>query len=684
MRIAVHLFSFFLLIFLFIIGIIPPIKPFIIYICIFLISLLTIYYLLLAIVRILLVLIKNLYQIVVSQKSDNNFINLTSLGAVSFFYVATGNSFIYTFFNFTVNFINELINKLSDGGNSLNNYCDLNSLNRLSIREIIEYGYSAIDSYFPLIYIDYLSNFFNSDCFNNLFLEVIYIWHSTFIESYNVAEIYNLPFLDIVSFTFFWLIITRLLEFLFTNKFYFEKIIEFSKNSDFLKEPTRTNTISNIIFFMILGTGLYLSIATIAAIPTLQDTSQIPQRLTSENFQKLIFDSLETFKNEVPKTKDSNPLYNKSQVNPLNIIQSNIKDKLEDINANYDTNIQKIEDEYNNTDEFGKDRDFRTYTTQLEKTEKTNFENNKKNNIQQINQALYKLLTQRNDLINNVIKISSNSHIEIQKRANEAITQYLYSTTVRKGSRETQEHFLALINWFEIVKNQTKTQIFTCENYINNLDDKLENISEGNIDSIIKYSLQEDQYIFNEQVDSLIKPVEELLNIAYEDCNLLNTQSIPEIPYRSNLGNYLGFFSIVASWLLQTESLPLTLITGLLGFGLLGSACSSFIREYITLEIKKENQAETKSPLVKNLSKVIIIGLSAAILVFLSVMGGLAVFFSNNTNPNPYALLLGCLIAAVFGEDIWRTARRRLEENLEKINKEKVKEKEEKEKEKKE
>jgi len=110
-----------------------------------------------------------------------------------------------------------------------------------------------------------------------------------------------------------------------------------------------------------------------------------------------------------------------------------------------------------------------------------------------------------------------------------------------------------------------------------------------------------------------------------------------------------------------------------MGFGLLGSACSSFVREQIIDDgaslssrpdqpdrIRAGSDAQISRPLVSNLPKVTIIGLSAAILAFLSVVGGLSIFSTNTTDPNPYALLLACLVAAAFGEDIWDWTRHEL------------------------
>jgi hypothetical protein len=59
---------------------------------------------------------------------------------------------------------------------------------------------------------------------------------------------------------------------------------------------------------------------------------------------------------------------------------------------------------------------------------------------------------------------------------------------------------------------------------------------------------------------------------------------------------------------------------------------------------------------------VVIRGLSAAIVVFLAVEGGLAIFAGGTVDPdpNPYVLLLTCPIGAVFSEHIWEWAQEKL------------------------
>lgn len=120
-----------------------------------------------------------------------------------------------------------------------------------------------------------------------------------------------------------------------------------------------------------------------------------------------------------------------------------------------------------------------------------------------------------------------------------------------------------------------------------------------------------------------------------------------------------GPLGVAARWLLATGSLDLTLIAGMLGFGLLGAAISTDVRKGALLESRDRT-------LISDLIGVIIRGFSAAIIVFLGAMGGLAIFSesgaSQATEPNPYVLFFTCLAAAVYSEDVWLGARRRLRE----------------------
>ncbi|WP_434424149.1 hypothetical protein [Nannocystis pusilla] len=115
-----------------------------------------------------------------------------------------------------------------------------------------------------------------------------------------------------------------------------------------------------------------------------------------------------------------------------------------------------------------------------------------------------------------------------------------------------------------------------------------------------------------------------------------------------------GPFGLIANWLIATRSLALATICGMLGFGLLGAAISTFIRE---------GQIPPNSERVRDLFGVIIRGFSAALVIFLSVEGGIAVFSTEASSPNPYVLFFTCMVGAVFSEPVWEWAQARLRLN---------------------
>jgi hypothetical protein len=119
-----------------------------------------------------------------------------------------------------------------------------------------------------------------------------------------------------------------------------------------------------------------------------------------------------------------------------------------------------------------------------------------------------------------------------------------------------------------------------------------------------------------------------------------------------------GIFGSASRWLLKTRSLELALIVGMLGFGLFGALISSFVRQF-NIPPNGENP-KPDQPLVKDLTAVVIRGFSAAMVLFLAVEGGFAIFSTSSPKPNPYALFFTCLIGAVFSERVWEWAKDRL------------------------
>jgi hypothetical protein len=127
-------------------------------------------------------------------------------------------------------------------------------------------------------------------------------------------------------------------------------------------------------------------------------------------------------------------------------------------------------------------------------------------------------------------------------------------------------------------------------------------------------------------------------------------------PAPPKAGSQWGVFGMASGWLLKTRSFSLILITGMLGFGLFGSVTSSFIRQ--------QTSHTRGDPLVPDLPFAVVRGLSAAVVVFLAVEGGIAIFTAAEPQPNPYVLFFTCLVGAVFSETVWNWAKKKLIERF--------------------
>ena len=111
----------------------------------------------------------------------------------------------------------------------------------------------------------------------------------------------------------------------------------------------------------------------------------------------------------------------------------------------------------------------------------------------------------------------------------------------------------------------------------------------------------------------------------------------------------LGPFGLLAKWLIDTNK-EMVLITGMLGFGLLGAGISSLIRD---------RKGVTSKVIVfdNNVRSTLVGGISASLVIFLSAKGGTAIISaSEEVELNMYTLLFVCMIGAVFSESVWERA----------------------------
>jgi hypothetical protein len=356
----------------------------------------------------------------------------------------------------------------------------------------------------------------------------------------------------------------------------------------------RASTRSNVMLFVILALGTYLSLTAIIAIPVLQE------RIDTESSNKV---------------KD---LRN-------NLDQLIVSD--EDFSKEFPAIIAK-ESEITGSEIYKQ----LTYSAESTKSEaKVPFDliaNNQSDRLNDLRKRWVNLIAK--------YKTAQNDQVQI------AAETFEIGNKDRRGIRERDQQFLSIDVWYRRWRSQMIDNLRACRSAIERYGSLFLSQFES-VGALASKSTAIDSNLLSNLLTQKSRTLEDTVSQAYKDC----TATIPDepVPSREEFGRYLGIFGRAAEWLFKTESLPLVLITGLLGFGLLGSACASFIRN--------SGSRAPADALVPNLSSVVIRGASAAILVFLAVYGGLAVFAGSAATPNPYVVLFTCLAAAVFSEDAW-------------------------------
>lgn len=232
----------------------------------------------------------------------------------------------------------------------------------------------------------------------------------------------------------------------------------------------------------------------------------------------------------------------------------------------------------------------------------------------------------------------------------DAIDVFDRSNDNRNGARERTDHLLALGEWYRDWFRRAQEHIVSCHGSILNLASEARNESLTVKGAIASGQRRDDS------LGDIWRRTRQADDEAYRSCSRSGWSSDIQPPSRPMLGAHLGFIGWASGWLLQTESMPLALIVGMVGFGLLGAVSSAFVRDGV-----KKAPGEA---LVQNLPGVIILGSSAAMVIFLGVFGGLAMFANAAVDPNPYVILFTCFVAAVFSEDAWKWAQARFQSQL--------------------
>jgi len=421
----------------------------------------------------------------------------------------------------------------------------------------------------------------------------------------------------------------------------------------------------NLLFAALVFVAGYLSIAAVAAIPGLQETATTSPDTSVDTLKKSLEDSLNSTAaqlNAITSASQQAPApASSSQASPA---PTPAPDPLDSIRQILQQSSASLAERSRTSPEA--EANLRPLTT---------FNTFASQQLGPIAVARDKLKRARDAL---ALVVASS---KLQAKT-DAIRTYTVANLNRKGSRETNQHYLLIVSWFEQRVALLDGQLAGCDARIDAFNSTIATWAQD-VQTWLNVSPAElgpNTFTSGSEPFRALRFSPDLLYSPDRGCRL-DTSDFPPPPDRPPLGADLGPFRFVASWLLRMESMPLALIVGLLGFGLLGSACSTFVRERRASSQSEQNQpppsgspenqphpradqqnlpspsgSQPDRPLVSDLAGVLIRGLSAAIVVFLAVEGGLAVFSNPNAIPNPYVLLLTCLVGAVYSETVWEWA----------------------------
>jgi len=355
-----------------------------------------------------------------------------------------------------------------------------------------------------------------------------------------------------------------------------------------LSDRQRRNVGIGAVFFV----GIYLSIAAIVAIPWLNE-EKVPQNITREQLQK----ALQPFIPQATAAADTKPA---ALPDPFQTVSDIIDERTKKGEELPEQVWMQLRDVRSSVEFAKRKREF----------------------------ALAQARTLRDEVARR------NGEI-----VNEALAAFDAEMLSPMSGQERVVFFRDILRSVQSQVSNMRLALAECERSIADMDRQFELLSRELVSAVTRAEATPGSVAGTRmEAAAMIGPVA----CARAPTHRLQ-YSIPEP------GTGWGPFALVAQWLLRTKSHALALITGMLGFGLLGSAIATFVRA--------PAGGSRQTTLPGEVSILIVRGLSAAIVIFLAVKGGLAVFSTGETELNAYVLFFTCLVGAVFSEDVWLWAR---------------------------
>lgn len=92
---------------------------------------------------------------------------------------------------------------------------------------------------------------------------------------------------------------------------------------------------------------------------------------------------------------------------------------------------------------------------------------------------------------------------------------------------------------------------------------------------------------------------------------------------------YGATVGLLSGWLLQSGTVDLVLIAGMLGFGLLGAGLSRVVRRHLDPELQPTGRDRSEEPIIEDVPSVVFQGLGATLIIYLAGVGGLGAISSS-------------------------------------------------------
>lgn len=276
-----------------------------------------------------------------------------------------------------------------------------------------------------------------------------------------------------------------------------------------------------------------------------------------------------------------------------------------------------------------------------------------KNQVNEIKTNYQKTKDSRLAVTSNYNSLFTSFNQTSESTYNGALSRFTYELP-RMNSIEANDYIARLSNWYRAMLSS----IIGGANFIG---EQLNNVDKINNEQIRNF----ETYWF-------LKMKNNPGNMDYESLNLYVTEyrndyTFPNdyaIPDRPDSSTSLGIFQSVAKFIIDTRLLSVALIIGMIGFGMFGAIISTYVKENKIKQEKIMSISFFDKAIIEDLPGVVLRGLSAAVIIFLAVLGGLSVFSSAEVDPNPYILFFTCMVGAVYSEQIWGWAQKFLSDKF--------------------